>query len=664
MSLRVTEEVMRRSLHFCSRRFLWHLGRFPLTPSITDASASSQQLAHIWRTGQSQTCLARSLISSARFYSHDSHHSEVFEEREPAESQIDATRQGQWSSAFNDRLMRCGSPSEVLDLTCQYAPTFRQVSNCLTHMRSTTKKISNEQARLELQLMFEHPAFEKLLQLAMKSVRYMSSEDIAHSLLCMVKLGVPQRSRVVHTFLRASQEKLNDFDEKGLSILATCLDHIEESTPNVAALKKGMRLVVEARLPRIKNVVLLQTMMRVMGKDAPLKLKHKLEGKALSMTDQFTLPNTLYMISTMATIGFYSRPLLDVCSKTIKENLNVIPFGGQYRLLLSCKQLLYRDMDLLTEMSDYAASMMDIWSNKQLLILLSAFENLFFCPTAFMEAFAEKVIANPDSLTLRDLLSVLKAYASLNYDLRHQRQQFLDSLTGALVSYLPRMSGFELLKTVYHLCLLGHFPSAPLEQLLQSSTLENFKTTVPRYLSNHERMFRTVDICLRLDRPQLPQHLTVPPFVLGDPTPSSPSDKPWLLQSLRSVLRDQADTVLEEMVVVENSYLIDGVITKPLTNQPSVTEASAGEACSPAESSQRIAVICTPHPFCHGTSHPRGPLAAMTRHLNSLGYDNVLVVEHVMHAMSEEKRMELLSRQIFPERHRSDTQPEMEQLGS
>lgn len=37
------------------------------------------------------------------------------------------------------------------------------------------------------------------------------------------------------------------------------------------------RLVVEARLPKIKNVMALQTMMRVLGKDAPLGLKRKLE---------------------------------------------------------------------------------------------------------------------------------------------------------------------------------------------------------------------------------------------------------------------------------------------------------------------------------------------------------------------------------------------------
>lgn len=58
----------------------------------------------------------------------------------------------------------------------------------------------------------------------------------------------------------------------------------------------------------------------------------------------------------------------------------------------------------------------------QLILLLSAFENLAFCPAALMEPFAEKVIAGPDALTLKDILFVLKVYSSLNYDLRHQRR--------------------------------------------------------------------------------------------------------------------------------------------------------------------------------------------------------------------------------------------------
>lgn len=46
------------------------------------------------------------------------------------------------------------------------------------------------------------------------------------------------------------------------------------------------------------------------------------------------------------------------------------------------------------------------------------------------------------------------------------------------------MSGFKLLRSVYYLCQLGHFPSAPLEQLLQSSTMEQFNNT-RKMLNSH-----------------------------------------------------------------------------------------------------------------------------------------------------------------------------------
>lgn len=42
-------------------------------------------------------------------------------------------------------------------------------------------------------------------------------------------------------FIVHRQEKLNDFDEKCLSIMASCLRDMKEDTPNVFALKEGMR---------------------------------------------------------------------------------------------------------------------------------------------------------------------------------------------------------------------------------------------------------------------------------------------------------------------------------------------------------------------------------------------------------------------------------------
>ncbi|XP_059183708.1 FAST kinase domain-containing protein 2, mitochondrial isoform X2 [Centropristis striata] len=537
---------------------------------------------------------------------------------------------------------------DVLDLTSEYTPADGQLSNCLNHMWTTTKSLTYEQRRSELQLMFEHPGFERLLQMAMDRVGHMNNEDIVYSLLGMVKLGVSQDSRVVQTFLRYSQENLNKLDEKSLSILANCLDSMEDSE-NVRALKEGMSSVSEANIHSIKSVVALQTIMRLVGKNAPLNFKKKLERKALSMKDQFSLPNAQYMIVTMASMDFCSKPLLDFCSEQMKDNIHAIPYKRLMTLVDSCRKLRYRNIDLLTAISDNMATTIDMWTMKQVVILLPVFKDLAFCPAALMEAFAEKVIANPEALTRKSLLCVLRVYSSLNHDLQHRRQPFLDSLTGAVDSYLPNMSELELLQVVYHLSVMGHFPPAPLELLLHSSTLDKFNNTAPELLQMKANMFRTVDLCLRLDRPPLPRPLTVPQSVLDGPEPPRLKVNPLLSQGLWTVLGDRAESMLQEMVLVENHYYIDAVITKPGLSRSSEAE---GEQSSPAESSHRLAVIFQPSTFY---SHDK--LAVKIRHLKILGYDTVLGKEDEL--MSEEKWIDFLRRLIFPEHQTS-----VEQLGS
>lgn len=236
-------------------------------------------------------------LCATKFYSQGGNHNEDLKQSHSLTSDhslstdvADQTSSGQRgrSSPFVGLLRQCGSPSDVLDLTCKYAPTTRQVSNCLTHMWFSMKKMTDEQRRYELQLMFEHPEFEPLLQRAMRSIQHMRNQDVAYSLLSMVNLGVPQRSRVIQTFLRTCQERLNDLDEKTLSILASALDQMKGSQ-NADALKEGVRLIVEVRLPEIKNVLALQTMMRLLGRDAPKKLKEKLEARLSFTTFSFPI---------------------------------------------------------------------------------------------------------------------------------------------------------------------------------------------------------------------------------------------------------------------------------------------------------------------------------------------------------------------------------------
>lgn len=90
-------------------------------------------------------------------------------------------------------------------------------------------------------------------------------------------------------------------------------------------------------------------------------------------------------------------------------------------------------------------------------------------------------------------------------------------------------------------------------------------SSASKFLKSREKMFQMVDSCLRLDRPPLPRPLSVPASVLENQSPSSPSVNLQLSESLQRVLEDQANTTLQEMVVVENSYVIGdkGILSAP-----------------------------------------------------------------------------------------------------
>lgn len=203
-----TEGVWSRALRLCTRRSALKPSCFTIINPSKDASFQSQRLAYNINTRLS---FVGRCASSSRFFSQDRRYGDLEDQAEgnlsPSVSETceTASVQRRRVSPFFSQLQRCGSPSDVLDLTCKYAPTPRQVSNCLTHMWSTTKKMSEEQRLYELQLMFEHPALDRLLQSSMKTVAHMNTEDIAYALLSMVNLGIPQRSRVVQTFLRHCQ---------------------------------------------------------------------------------------------------------------------------------------------------------------------------------------------------------------------------------------------------------------------------------------------------------------------------------------------------------------------------------------------------------------------------------------------------------------------------
>ncbi|XP_030636543.1 FAST kinase domain-containing protein 2, mitochondrial [Chanos chanos] len=547
--------------------------------------------------------------------------------------------------SFYDMLQECSSPTDVLDLAGEHAYSHTQISNSLIRIWVTTKKMTEDQRRCELQLMFEHPVFEELCQRAVVDAHRMRNDDLAYSLLATIKLGVSHRSRVVQTLLRVVQENLNEFDEKPLSVLAACLEDMEGS-PNVEALKEGFSLILEDRIPKIQRVVPLQTMMRMVGKKAPVELKKKLEQKALSMADDFTLPNAQYMITTLATMGLNSKPLLDICSKRIADNVHSVPFNRLLMVLKAFKELHYRSVVLLSSISEYVASTFDMWSNKQVVLLLLEFENLNFSPVKMLDVFADRVIQNPGALKLKDILSVLKVYSQFNHDLKASRQDFLDSVSSVLESYLPKIPPADLLKAVFCLCTMDHFPLAPLEKLLQREVLKELLDKDGQSHRGLRQKLHTVSLCLRLDDPPLPPDFPSLPDTFSLAPPELPVN-PGLVSTLKSVV---GDAVMEEGVVVENVYFIDCVVRLPAQTTEANSAGREESFSSEDIHTERIAVLCAPPTsFCFGSLHPRGNLALKLRHLRALQYRPVLVPVHELQAQTEEERTNVLKRLIFPE---------------
>ncbi|RXM32848.1 FAST kinase domain-containing protein 2 [Acipenser ruthenus] len=487
--------------------------------------------------------------------------------------------------------------------------------------------MSDDQKRYERKLMFEHPVFEQLCQQAMKDAGKMRSVDLAYSLLALVKLGVSQRSRVVQTLLRVIQEHLNDFDEKSLSVLANCLNDMD-SDKNADALKAGLRLLVETRIPKIKNVVALQTMMRCIGKDAPVSLKRKLEYKALSMLSQFSLPNSQYMFTTLAAMDFNSSTLLDACSSKIIENIHGIPFWRLIYVLQSSKDLQYRNAALFSAIAEYVMSTFDMWSNKQIVLFLGLFCDLGLRHAGLMDTFAEKVTETSESLTLRDVINILKSYSLLNHLPKNQKQQFLESLSSVFETYLPKILPSELLRGVYYFCVLGCFPQSSLDKLLQEDILNELLLPDQRTHGANERILHYINLCLELDHSA---STTVATITSAKPSSSSPSMtvNPIVLSALKRCLGDFQITLDKDRKFVLQSQ---------------------SEENSQTEYFQRVAVLCAPvSAFCLGTTHPKGKLAMKMRHLTGLGYSIVLVPAQEFEKLQENEQVQFLKTRIFAE---------------
>ncbi|XP_026503480.1 FAST kinase domain-containing protein 2, mitochondrial [Terrapene carolina triunguis] len=563
------------------------------------------------------------------------------EDRSVVEENLVVKSERSQSQQFSDDLQKCTSPCDVLDLVSKSAISEKHCSACFSTMWALTKKLSEDQKRYEKQLMVEHPAFMQLCQRLMQDSRSMWCDDLVYSLHAVVRLGLPQNTQLVQTLLRVCQERLNEFDDRCLSVVATALTTMGKSR-NVDILQAGLQLLVETRIPKISNIFMLQSMMKCFGKDASLSLKRKFEDRVLKELDHLTPQNAQHMFIALAAMNHCSILILDASSNKIIEGIHGTPFWQLIHVLKSCRILRYRNVVLYSAIANYVTSHIYMWDTKQIVLFLSAFGGLRFRPVELMDILAEKVTSHPESLNLKDILSVLWVYSLLNHVPKRQNQEFLESLNGALNNYLTRISNVDLLKAVYSFCILEYLPQPALSQVLQEDNLNELLKSDGLNKEQNEMMLHCVNMCLELDSPSFTKPATV--FIKK---PSSPlvSDLPEVRMALLKLLGDER--MFQQNIQRPHDYNIDFEI-KMDADRKKVLPVTEVDDPADAPDVQRVAVLCaSPSAFCFGTRHPQGKLAMKMRHLKALGYHVILVHDQEFKKLKEEEAIECLKGEIY-----------------
>ncbi|ELW70803.1 FAST kinase domain-containing protein 2 [Tupaia chinensis] len=576
----------------------------------------------------------------------------------------------------------CNSLSDVLD-TFSKAPTFPS-SNYFSAMWTIAKRMSEDQKRFEKQLMFNHPAFNQLCEHMLREVKFLHYDQLLFSLHAMVKLGIPQNTLLIQTLLRVIQERINECDEKCLSVLSNIIEAMEPCK-NVQVLRAGLRLLVDQQVWKIERVFTLQTVMKCIGKDAPHALKRKLEMKALRELDKFSVLNSQRMFEVLAAMNHHSAVLLNECSKTFIDNIHGCPFkilinilqsckdlryfnidlykgiadyvtttfdmwkfkqmkalreldkfsvlnsqrmfevlaamnhhsavllnecsktfidnihGCPFKILInilqSCKDLRYFNIDLYKGIADYVTTTFDMWKFKQVLFLLILFEDLCFRPVDLMDLFMKKVEEEPESLTVKNIVSILHVYSSLNHFYKCQnKEEFLEVMASALTGCLHNISSENLLHAVYSFGLMNYFPLAPVNQLLQKDIVTELLTSGD--IERNVYKLHVLDTCLKLD-----------------------------------------DTPYQRAVGLS-------LPQPPLT--PPYPNAKVAEVLSSLLGGEGVAVLCVPRSaYCLDLSHPRGSLAMKMRHLNVMGFHVILVNNWEMKKQEREDAITFLKNKIY-----------------
>lgn len=530
----------------------------------------------------------------------------------------------------------CNSLSDVLDIFSK-APRFPS-SNYFSALWIVAKRMSSDQKRFEKQLMFNHPVFSQLCEQAMREAKIMHYDDLLFSLHAIVKLGIPQNTLLVQTLLRVVQERINECDEKCLSVLSTVLEAMEPCK-NVDVLRAGFRMLVDQQVWKIERVFTLQTVMKCIGKDAPVGLKRKLEMKALKELDQFSVLNSQHMFKVLAAMNHRSIILLNECSKTVTSNIHGCPFKILISILQSCRDLRYFNIDLLKGIADYVTTTFDIWKLKQVLFLLILFESFGFRPVGLMDLFMKKAADESGSLNVKNLVCILYVYSSLNHVYKCQTHRFLEIMASALTGSLHHISSENLLNVVCSFCLLNHFPLALINQLFQKDTISDLLTSGD--VEKHVLKLCMVTACLKLDDAPYPKNIDL---VLPEPPSTVLCPNAKVAKVLSSLL---GEGCFSKSVQLPHNYYIDFEIRMD-TNRSQVLPFSEVDVVTSDTDIQRVAILCIPKSaYCLDSTHPKGNLALKMRHLKAMGFRVILVHNWEMEKLDMKDAVMLLKTKIY-----------------
>lgn len=530
----------------------------------------------------------------------------------------------------------CNSLSDVLD-TFSRAPTFPSSSYFLA-MWTIVRRVSGDKRRFEIQLMFSHPAFHQLCAQMMREAKIMHYDHLLFSLNAIMKLGVPQNALMVQTLLRTIQERINECDERCLSILSTALKTLEPCM-NVNALRAGLRILVDQQVWKIEHIFTLQTVMKYIGKDTPFALKKKLEMRALKELDRFSVLNSQRMFEVLAAMDHRSVVLLNECSKVVIDNIHGCPFKVLIGILQSCRDLRYQNEDLFKSIADYVATTFEIWKLKQVIFFLLLFEDLGFRHPDLMDKLMERVVEEPGTLNMKNIVSILHVYSSLNHIRKGQNREFLKAMTSALTVHLHHISAENLLSTVYSFCLMNYFPLALINQLTEKKIMNELLTSGDTEKNIHK--LHVLNTCLKLDenachkatdipQPQLPLSL------------AHPNDR--VAEVLSNLL--EGDGCFLRNVQLPHNYHIDFEIRMD-KNRTQVFSFSDVDATS-ATNMQRVAVLCVPKSvYCLNSSHPRGLFAMKIRHLKAMGFHVILIHNWELRKLRMEDAVAFVKAKIY-----------------